>query len=139
MSFHAYLDNIQAKTGKSPEDFIQLAGKKGLLGPRTKAGEVIAWLKKDFALGYGHAMAIYCILKTHHQPPVSREEIIAQHFKGVKSFWRASFDRLLDQLEKSGCGIRVMPTDSYMNLVKGQKKIAVVQVTGKHMDIGIRR
>jgi hypothetical protein len=31
MSFQAYLDNIKAKTGKSPEDFKKLASKKGSL------------------------------------------------------------------------------------------------------------
>ena len=32
---------------------------KGVLKPTVKAGEVIAWLKKDFDLGYGHSLAIY--------------------------------------------------------------------------------
>ncbi|HYF33490.1 MAG TPA: DUF4287 domain-containing protein [Chitinophagaceae bacterium] len=63
MSFQAYLDNIKAKTGKSPEAFKKLALKKGLLKPETKAGEIVAWLKKDFELGHGHAMAIYAYLK----------------------------------------------------------------------------
>jgi len=30
MSFQAYLDNIKAKTGKTPDDFRALAAKKGL-------------------------------------------------------------------------------------------------------------
>ena len=63
MTFQAYLDNIKAKTGKTPEDFEKLARKKGLLEPGVKAGQIVAWLKKDFALGHGHAMAIYAVLK----------------------------------------------------------------------------
>lgn len=63
MSFQAYLDNIKAKTGKSPGDFKKLAEKKGLLKPDVKAGEIVAWLKKDFDLGHGHAMAIYTVFK----------------------------------------------------------------------------
>jgi len=63
MSFQAYLDNIKIKTGKSVEDFRKLAKKKGLLKPGTKAGEIVAWLKKDFDLGHGHAMAIYKVFK----------------------------------------------------------------------------
>lgn len=31
MSFQAYLDNIQKKTGKSPDDFKILATQKGFL------------------------------------------------------------------------------------------------------------
>jgi len=63
MSFQAYLDNIQAKTGLTHEDFRKLAEKKGLLKPGVKAGEIVAWLKKDFDLGHGHAMAIYAVFK----------------------------------------------------------------------------
>ncbi|WP_462221483.1 DUF4287 domain-containing protein [Ferruginibacter sp.] len=63
MSFQAYIDNIKAKTGKTPEDFKKRADKKGLLKPGVKAGEIIAWLKKDFDLGHGHAMAIYATFK----------------------------------------------------------------------------
>ena len=63
MTFQAYLDNIKAKTGKTPDDFEGLAKKKGLLEPGVKAGQIVAWLKKDFELGHGHAMAIYAVLK----------------------------------------------------------------------------
>lgn len=68
MSFQAYLDNIKAKTGKTPEDFRKLAEKKGFLQKGelkngVKAGEIVEWLKKDFTLGHGHAMAIYAVFK----------------------------------------------------------------------------
>jgi len=63
MSFQAYLDNIKTKTGKTPEQFKKIAEKKGLLKPGVKAGEIVAWLKEDFELGHGHAMAIYAWFK----------------------------------------------------------------------------
>jgi hypothetical protein len=63
MSFQAYIDNIKAKTGKSPDDFATLAKKAGLLGPAAKAGALVAWLKRDFGLGHGHAMAIWKAFK----------------------------------------------------------------------------
>jgi hypothetical protein len=63
MSFQAYLDNIEAKTGKTPNELIQLAKEKGFDDPQTKAGAIIEWLKDDFDLGRGHAMAIVHILK----------------------------------------------------------------------------
>ena len=68
MSFQAYLTNIRSKTGKTAEDFRKLAAQKGFISngklkPDVKAGEVVAWLKKDYELGHGHAMAIYALLK----------------------------------------------------------------------------
>jgi hypothetical protein len=63
MSFQAYIDNIKIKTGKTPEEFKQLAEQKDLLKPGVKAGEIVTWLKEDFELGHGYAMAIYATFK----------------------------------------------------------------------------
>lgn len=68
MSFQAYLDNIKAKTGKSPDDFKKLAEEKGFLQngqllKTAKATEITNWLKNEFELGHGHAMAIYATFK----------------------------------------------------------------------------
>lgn len=68
MSFQAYIDNIKAKTGKTPADFKKLAEAKGFieqgkLNPKTKATEITNWLKEEFELGHGHAMAIYAAFK----------------------------------------------------------------------------
>ncbi len=59
MSFQAYIDNIRAKTGKSPEDFRKLAQEAGILKPDMKATELTGWLKSSFGLGHGHAQAIW--------------------------------------------------------------------------------
>ena len=64
MTFKAYLDNIQAKTGKSPEDFFALANKKGLVKNGkivAKYSELLAWLKSDIGLGHGMQMLRFCI------------------------------------------------------------------------------
>lgn len=68
MSFQAYIDNIKTKTGKTPADFKKLAAQKGYLEkgsgkPVVKAGEIVKWLKEEFDLGHGHAMAIYATFK----------------------------------------------------------------------------
>ena len=63
LTFKAYIDNIYAKTGKTPDDFRKLAENRGLLNPGVKAMEVVNWLKKEHGLGHGHAMAIYATFK----------------------------------------------------------------------------
>lgn len=68
MSFQAYLDNIESKTGKNIADFKKLAEQKtflveGQLKSGVKAGDIVAWLRKDFNLGHGHAMAIFAAFK----------------------------------------------------------------------------
>lgn len=68
MSFQAYLDNIKSKTGKSIDDFKEIAEEKGFLqngklASTTKAGQIVEWLKEDFDLGHGHSMAIFAAFK----------------------------------------------------------------------------
>ena len=63
MSFAAYLTNIEKQTGVSPDEFIRLATEKGFTKAGTRATEITDWLKADYKLGHGHAMAIYKLLK----------------------------------------------------------------------------
>ncbi len=65
MSFQAYIDNIKAKTGKTPGDFRDLLAEQGLLNPDMKTGELVAWLKENFELGHGHSMAIWAEFKSN--------------------------------------------------------------------------
>ncbi|MDP9080225.1 MAG: DUF4287 domain-containing protein [Bacteroidota bacterium] len=69
MNLPAYFETIKKKTGRTPADFKKLAEEKGFiingaLKPALKAMEVFNWLKEDFGLGRGHAMAIYHTFKT---------------------------------------------------------------------------
>ena len=63
MSFQAYLDNIEDKTGITPRQFIAIAKEKGYDDPSVKSGVIVDWLKADYALGRGHAMALVYVIK----------------------------------------------------------------------------
>ncbi|MBM2622918.1 DUF4287 domain-containing protein [Actinoplanes sp. LDG1-06] len=73
MSFQAYLDNIEAKTGLTPRQFMALAHERELDKPSTKAGEIVAWLKEDYGLGRGHAMALVHVIK--NGPTISDKHV----------------------------------------------------------------
>jgi hypothetical protein len=61
MSFQAYLDNIEEKTGLTPRQFLALAAQKGF-DANTKAAPILAWLAEDFGLGRGHGMALVHVI-----------------------------------------------------------------------------
>ena len=61
MSFQAYLDNIEEKTGVTPREFIALAAAKGF-DSSTKATPIVQWLAADYGLGRGHAMALVHVI-----------------------------------------------------------------------------
>ena len=72
MSFQAYLDNIEAKTGKTPQELLDIAKSKGFDGA-TKAAEIVDWLMVDFDLGRGHAMALVHVIK--HGPKIDTKHV----------------------------------------------------------------
>jgi hypothetical protein len=61
VSFQAYLDTIEDKTGLTPRQLVELATEKGF-GPTTKATPIVEWLKEDYGLGRGHAMALVHVI-----------------------------------------------------------------------------
>jgi hypothetical protein len=72
MSFQAYLDNIEAKTGKTPDEIIQEAKANGLIS-ESKTSEIVTWLKEVHMLGHGHAMALAHVIK--HGPQITDKHV----------------------------------------------------------------
>ena len=133
--FASYLENIKAKTGKTPEDFRGLATKKGL----EKTAEIVAWLKADFALGHGHANAIAHLLTHADTIKASPEDKVAAHFSGAKSVWRKAYDAFETKLRKFGSDVEIAPNRTYINLCRGTKKFGIVQISSAdRIDIGIK-
>ncbi|MEV0289547.1 DUF4287 domain-containing protein [Kribbella sp. NPDC050820] len=63
MSFQAYLDKIEEKTGRTPRELVEQAKQLGYDAPDVKAGVICDWLKADYDLGRGHAMALVQVIK----------------------------------------------------------------------------
>ena len=63
MSFQAYLDAIEDKTGLTPRTLVDIAKERGYDAPEVKAGTILAWLKEDYDLGRGHGMALVHVIK----------------------------------------------------------------------------
>ncbi|SDG23381.1 DUF4287 domain-containing protein [Pelagibacterium luteolum] len=63
MSFQAYLDAVEKKTGLTPRQIVKLAQDKGFDDPKIKASVILDWLKTDYELGRGHGMAMVHVIK----------------------------------------------------------------------------
>src|SRR6478736_6619689 len=63
MSFQAYLDNIEEKTGLTPRQLVDLGKERGYDDPGVKSGVIVDWLKEDYDLGRGHAMALVHVIQ----------------------------------------------------------------------------
>lgn len=73
MSFQAYLDTIEKKTGMTPRALLAIAHDRGLDTSPVSAAAVIEWLKTDYDLGRGHAMALVHVLK--NGPTISEKHV----------------------------------------------------------------
>ena len=73
MSFQAYLDNIEEKKGKTPNEFVAEAKKKKL----TEHRDIIAWLKEDYRLGLSHARALAYVIQ--HGPNFEVRQTTGPH------------------------------------------------------------
>ena len=67
MSFQAYLDTVEKKTGLTPRQIVNIAKAKGLDQPGVKAGAILEWLKQDYDLGRGHGMALAHVIQKGSQ------------------------------------------------------------------------
>ena len=66
MSFQAYLDAVERKTGLTPRQLLEQARERGF-GPGTRAAPILAWLEQDFGLGRGHGMAMVHVITKGEQ------------------------------------------------------------------------
>jgi hypothetical protein len=134
MSFQAYLDNIKAKTGKGPEDFKKLAAKKGL----TKHGDIVAWLKGEFELGHGHANAIAMVLLKGESRKAAPEKKVDALFSGKKEAWKPLADRIVEAHLAFGKDASSAANETYVNLLRGKKKIGILQPSASRLDVGVK-
>ncbi|WP_166844840.1 DUF4287 domain-containing protein [Isoptericola sp. BMS4] len=85
MSFQAYLDNVETRTGLTPRQLVDAAHEQGFdLG--SKAGPVVAWLRETYGLGHGHAAAVAHV--------VTKGDRISGRHVGSEGTHRDSSDRL---------------------------------------------
>jgi hypothetical protein len=61
MSFQAYLDTIEKKTGLTPRQLVEQAHTRGF-GSSTEATPILAWLAEEHGLGRGHGMALVHVI-----------------------------------------------------------------------------
>lgn len=87
MSFQAYLDTIEDKTGLTPRQLMTLAQERGFQDPGTKAGQILAWLKEDYGLGRGHGMALAHVIKNGPKIDAKHVGTTGSHSDDSDTLW----------------------------------------------------
>lgn len=87
MSFQAYLDTIEKKTGLTPRELLDRARDLGFEGADVRAGDVVAWLAQDYGLGRGHAMALVHVMKNGPAAPQKHVGTTGTHRDESEVLW----------------------------------------------------
>jgi hypothetical protein len=130
----AYLDTIQAKTGKTPNDFRNEAKTKNLESHK----DLMAWLKTEYGLGHGHANLIAQLILKPEVFKAPKDEKIDSIFSGKKAVWRAVYQSLLESLLAAHPDITLAPTQTYISLQRNGKKFAIFQPSTERLDVGFK-
>lgn len=86
MSFQAYLDTIEKKTGLTPRQLVEQAAERDF-GPGTKAGPILAWLKEEYDLGRGHGMALVHVITKGPQISAKHVGSSGSHADASDTLW----------------------------------------------------
>ena len=87
MSFQAYLDTIETKTGLTPRELLEKAWERGFEGTDVRAADVVAWLAQDYGLGRGHAMALVHVIKNGPTAPQKHVGATGSHRDESETLW----------------------------------------------------
>ena len=86
MSFQAYLDAVEEKTGLTPRQIVDLAHERGF-DASTKAGPILAWLAEDYGLGRGHGMALVHVITKGPQISTKHVGTTGTHRDASDTLW----------------------------------------------------
>jgi hypothetical protein len=138
MSYQAYINAVEAKTGKSIADLRKLAKQRGLLDDGIKASAVVAWLKSTFGLGHGHAMAAYDAIRAPLEPKKTIDERFEAHFSGRRASFKPAYAKLTEIVKTFGSDTSVNAGDTYISFLRNGRKFAIAKVGATFMDIGVK-
>ena len=78
MSFKAYMENVEAKSGKSRKELYRTVSEKGfIVEGKTVAAhkKLLEWLKSDIGLGHVHANFVIAYLRLRTREPKISEKM----------------------------------------------------------------
>jgi len=87
MSFQAYLDAAEEKSGLTPRALLEIARSRGYDDPSVKAGVILEWLKTDYGLGRGHGMAMVHVIKKGPQIDAKHVGTTGAHRDASDTLW----------------------------------------------------
>ena len=130
----SYYDTIERSSGTSISAWLERIRAQGF----SRSGEIVNWLKAEHGLGHGHA-SLLAGDALGHLAPASEDDRLSTLFSGAKAHWRATYDRLAQDILAFGPDVTLEPNRTYVNLKRGAKKFGLLQASGAGaFDVGLK-
>ncbi len=146
--FVSMMKNLEAKTGKSIDQWIEIARGCG----KEKHGEIVAYLKSEHGIGHGYANAIVHGMKDHPAITAATGKTertarpasagggyeVDKLFAGKKADLRPIYDALMNAIRKFGRDIELAPKQAYVSLRRSKQFACLQPSTATRFDVGIQ-
>lgn len=125
--------NLEEKTGKSLEQWIEIARKAEL----EKHGQIVKYLKTEHGMTHGYAgLVAHKTLQTDTWTH-DGDDLVTAQYSGPKAELRSIYDDLVSKVAALGGDVEISPKKSYVSF-RRSKQFAIVQPSTKtRVDVGI--
>ena len=127
------LDNLEKNTGKTLNDWKIILQSCGV----EKHGEMVKFLKQDYALTHGFANMI--VLKFRSADAGSAEnsnDLVDAQYNGKEDL-KLIYNELVKTIEGLGTDVKLVPKKAYISVIR-KKQFAIIQPSTKtRLDLGL--
>jgi predicted transport protein len=127
------LDNLEEKTGKSLETWIEICKKKSF----SKHSEIVKFLKEEHGITHGFANTIALKTRETDAGSIDDSELIANQYKGKESLLpiKESLDQYISEL---GSDIQKAPKKANISYRRKVQFALVQPSTKSRVDLGLK-
>lgn len=125
--------NLAEKTGRPLEAWIEAVRARGA----GKHGEIVAWLKREHAMGHGYANLVASkVLEAPNAP--AGDDLVSAQYAGAKAALRPIWDRIAAEVAQFGGDVELAPKKGYVSLRRSKQFALVQPSTATRVDVGIQ-
>ena len=134
-AIESMIANLHANTGHSLDEWIAIARTSGA----AKHGGIVAFLKREHALGHGYAnLVAQRTLAAATGGESSADELVAAQYSGARAALRPIHDALVAAARKFGSDVEVSGKKTCVSLRRALQFALIQPATNTRIDLGLK-
>lgn len=133
-AWQSMINNLETKTGKPLEQWIEIINKQ----PLTRTSDKVNYLKREFGIGHGYAgLIIYQAKIALSGSPDTPEQLIEKQFRG-KEHLKPIYNRLVEIVKSFGDDVDIAPRNSYVSISRNTQFAMFTPATQIRFDVALK-